>query len=45
MTDDLKDRINKIELTKEVRTLVIKALGAYKRGEINEAALYYEEAA
>ncbi|MHA1269212.1 MAG: hypothetical protein ACTSPY_05435 [Candidatus Helarchaeota archaeon] len=45
MSDDLKERLNKIELTKEVRTLIIKALGAYKRGEISESVMYYEKAA
>ncbi|MHA1753697.1 MAG: hypothetical protein ACTSYZ_15130 [Candidatus Helarchaeota archaeon] len=45
MSDELKEKLNKIELTKEVRTLVIKALGAYKKGDLNEAAVYYEKAA
>jgi hypothetical protein len=41
----LNDRLDKIEKTKKVRSLIIKALGAFKRGNIEESALFYEEAA
>ncbi|MBD3229414.1 MAG: hypothetical protein GF329_14615 [Candidatus Lokiarchaeota archaeon] len=45
MSDKLNEKLDKIEKTKEVRSLVIKALGAYKRGNLDESAMYYEKAA